>query len=337
MIWLAWRQQRMALLALGGYVLLLALLMTYYRYTMLAVVDAQDMEICVTTRYDPSCLPKLTAAMHGWYDTVDNARMAVAGYALLVGVFLGAPLFAREFEQHTHLLALTQSARPARWFTAKVAVVAVPAALGALLLGALYRWWTTALGDLLVPREGFHAGLFESQPPALFGYTTFAVGLGVLVGLAVRRVVPAMALTLVGWPAALYAVRRYVRQAYETPTVVERSYNDSRVGYLADQDRWRLDEGLADLDGNFVSRLDPAAVDADLLCRQAGGGAEFEACMVRQGFRSGADLVHPGDRFWWFQAVEATLFTAAGALCVIGAMWWLHKRFRREIRVPAAA
>ena len=31
------------------------------------------------------------------------------------------------------------------------------------------------------------------------------------------------------------------------------------------------------------------------------------------------------------------LFTAVGVLCLLGGMWWVRKRFRREVRVPAAA
>ncbi|MFI9818729.1 hypothetical protein [Saccharothrix variisporea] len=339
MIWLAWRQQRVALLVLGGYVLLLTFLMTYYRATMLAVVDAQGLGPCVVSHYESGCLPNLTPTVWGWYETADNIRMALIGYGVLVGVFLGAPLFAREFEQHTHLLALTQSARPSRWFTAKVAVVVVPAALGALLLGALFRWWTAALGKLLVPREGFHAALFEPQPPALFGYAVFAVGLGAVVGLAVRRVVPAMALTLVGWLAALYGVRRFVRMHYMSPVVVERPFDDDLAGYRADEDRWRLDDGVVDATGRFISDRDEVVREASRSCEISSYGSHtpaYEDCMTALGYRSGADLVQPGDRFWWFQGIESALFTGAGVLCVLGAMWWLHRRFRRELRVPAA-
>ncbi|MEJ2857645.1 MULTISPECIES: hypothetical protein [unclassified Saccharothrix] len=340
MIWVAWRQHRTALLALGLYVLVLLVLMVYYRATMLAVVDMRGWSECVPSRYAAGCLRRLDATVWGWYESVDNVRLALIGYGVLVGVFLGAPLFAREFEQNTHLFALSQSVRPSRWFAAKVAVVAVPAALGALVLGAVYRWWTTALGKLVVPQEGFHAGLFEPQPPALFGYVVFAVGLGVVVGLVVRRVVPAMAVTLVAWLGALYAVRRFARPDYLTPLVLERPFGDYRIGYEADQDRWRLAEGVTDAAGRFVSSRDEVVQDATRSCQISSGGqhsVEYHDCMTALGYRSGADLVQPGDRFWVFQAIEATLFTAAGVLCVLGAMWWLRKRFRRDIRVPAAA
>lgn len=89
-----------------------------------------------------------------------------------------------------------------------------------------------------------------------------------------------------------------------------------------------------DLSGRFLSNR--TGQDAYYSCLGSASGGDPGPCMERLGYRSAADLVQPGDRFWWFQAIDATLFTAAGVLCLVGALWWLRKRFRREIRVPAA-
>ncbi|MEU7532324.1 hypothetical protein AB0A74_41770 [Saccharothrix sp. NPDC042600] len=338
MIWLTWRQQRVALLVLAVYVLALIALMAFHRDAMLDHIEARAMWPCVPSRMDEACLHAMDSTTWRWQTAVENVRLAFIGYGLLVGVFLGAPLFAREFEQHTYLLALSQSVRPGRWFAVKVAFV-VPAAVGALVLGGVYLWWTAPMGKTIIPPDGFHAGLFETQAPAMFGYVVFAVGLGVVAGLAVRRVVPAMAVTLAGWLSTLYVVRTFARPRYLTPVVDERPYGVPNAGYRDDGDRWRLHEGVTDLAGRFVPNTDRSVQAAADACRfstdEPWQESALRACMAKQGYRSAADLVHPGDRFWLFQAFEATLFTALGVLCLIGASWWLRRRFRREVRVPA--
>jgi hypothetical protein len=295
-IWIAWRQQRAALLALALYALALIALMAYHRSAMLDFVAEYRMWACVDDARDLSCTKRPTSSpTWGWYDTADNVRFALLAYGGLVGAFLGA-----------------------------------------LVLGAVYRWWTTALGRLLTPHEGFHAALFEAQPPAMVGYAVFGGGLGVLVGILVRRVVPALAGTLVVWLTTVYLVRRYVRPRYMTPVLVEEPYGVENAGYLADPDRWRISPGFIDLNGRFIPETNRAAQDSHQFCigtSQGSRGDDFAACMESRGIRSIAGQVHPGDRFWVFQAIEAGLFTGVGLLCVAGAMWWLHKRFRRPPRM----
>jgi Na+/H+-dicarboxylate symporter len=54
---------------------------------------------------------------------------------LVVGVFVGAPMVAREYEQETHLLTWSQDVNPSRWFLSKTGLLAAAAAVLALVLG----------------------------------------------------------------------------------------------------------------------------------------------------------------------------------------------------------
>ncbi|MGH3881549.1 MAG: hypothetical protein ACRDSK_31370 [Actinophytocola sp.] len=63
----------------------------------------------------------------------------------LAGVFIGAPLFAREFEHGTWRLAVTQGVTRTRWFTTKIALVGTGVAGVAGLCAALFTWWRTPL------------------------------------------------------------------------------------------------------------------------------------------------------------------------------------------------
>ncbi|MEU5694707.1 hypothetical protein [Actinosynnema sp. NPDC020468] len=322
MIWFAWRQQRLALLALGGYALVVVAVMVHHRFTMPGRFGDEELRACFA-----SLASSCGITEDGWNassairETAAGLRFGVLGFVALAAVFAGAPSLSREWEQHTHLLALSQSVSPRRWFAAKVGVVAVPAVVLAALLGATYAWWTSGLGALIGAQQRLQTGRFEAQPLVMASYALFAVVLGVVVGLVVRRVVPAMAVTLVGWLGALYAVRWYVRPHYATP-VVERLGNGVADG------RWTLLTGFLDRSGGFVEQ---AVVDGPLRACAQGAGNRFESCLAEQGLVGRAVLAHPADRFWLFQGVEAGLFAALAGVLLLGAFRWLHHRYRQPI------
>jgi len=60
----------------------------------------------------------------------------------LIGMFWGAPLVAREFEEGTYRLAWTQSVTRTRWLVVKLAVVGLATAWPAWLLPGCSAWWS---------------------------------------------------------------------------------------------------------------------------------------------------------------------------------------------------
>jgi len=332
-IWLAWRQQRALVLALAAYALLGVATMAFLRSEMLADVADDDLWPCVADSVSPECRHLLADAPGAlsfsrlpFSRALDAARLALPGYAALAGVFLGAPAVAREWERRTHLLALTQSASPRRWFAAKVSVVAGPAALGAVVLGVTYVWWTSALGDLAGARLRLVTGPFEAQPLALLGYTLFAVALGLVAGLVVRRTVPAMASTLVVWSGVVLAVRWFVRPHYLPPVVFSTRYDEEAPARAVDPNPWVFEAGHLDRNGDFLS-FTAARSMAPSCNTHLNTGRRLE-CLTDHGVVGSAVKLHPGDRFWLFQSIEAALFTALAAALVVSAAWWLRKRFR---------
>src|SRR6266851_8927163 len=67
-----------------------------------------------------------------------NATMAVP---LLLGLFWGAPLLAREFEDGTHNLAWTQGVTRIRWLNHTVLWPLLAAAGWGAAMAALVSWW----------------------------------------------------------------------------------------------------------------------------------------------------------------------------------------------------
>jgi hypothetical protein len=69
------------------------------------------------------------------------------------GLFWGAPLPAREFEDGTHGLAWTQGVTRGRWLSRTIAWALLAAAVWGGTLAALVSWWRGA-GSLAITRNG---------------------------------------------------------------------------------------------------------------------------------------------------------------------------------------
>jgi ABC-2 family transporter protein len=235
----------------------------------------------------------------------------------LAGVFLGAPLLARDFEQGTHRLLWTQGTTRPRWLALKLTIVIGAIAVAAALLGAYFA----------VVVQGQHATLggrtvdtsdpwtwFDEQGPAVAAYVVFALALGTASGAVLGRTYPAMALTLVGYIAVRVPIAAWVRPSYLPP----------------------LRQQLTD----FATFQDPGphtwfqnAVYQDVATGQT---LSFEQALGRLGPTGGGALAphgltgwvyyQPGDRFWLFQGIEAAIFVALAALLVGLTYYWVTRR-----------
>ena len=109
---------------------------------------------------------------------------------LIVGILLGAPLVSREIEKRTASFAWSLSRSRARWLGLRVAPLLVAIAVVLLLLGqaseALIR--ATWPGELGFPYFAMHGPLVAVRAIAVFC-------IGILVGLMMGRVLPAILVT----------------------------------------------------------------------------------------------------------------------------------------------
>ncbi len=193
MIWLTWRQMRVATLSVFGALALAAV--------VLAVTGPQLADLVRDS--GESFFDRLGA---------DEVKTAVftAGTALvyavpaLVGVFWGAPMVARELETGTHRLVWNQSITRTRWLATKLGLAALAAA-AAGAIGLALTWWAGPIDDAIA--SGLNSNGFAAVPrlwPDLFGargvvpiaMAVLALAIGVTAGLVIRRAVPAMAVTL---------------------------------------------------------------------------------------------------------------------------------------------
>ena len=202
MIWVAWRQFRtQALVTIG----LLA------AFAALVLVTGLHLHHMYNPRLVAGCLAGGTCpALNGWERALSDALpftlLAIPG---LLGMFWGAPLVARELESGTFRLAWTQSVTRRRWLTVRVALVGIAALAVAGLASWLVSWWMSPVDAVNLDR--LDPSVFTARGVVAIGYAALAFALGVASGALIRRTLPAMVATLLGFVAARLAVTFWVR------------------------------------------------------------------------------------------------------------------------------
>ncbi|HVT42668.1 MAG TPA: hypothetical protein VHD39_06760, partial [Acidimicrobiales bacterium] len=146
----------------------------------------------------------------------DGAIIDIVGLTLIVpllfGLFWGAPLVSKEFEDGTHNLAWTQSVSRWHWLRVNIGWALLAAALWGAALTALVSWWRSPENAL-----GSRFDAFDIQGIVPVAYALFAVALGIAVGAVVRRVLPTLAITLGIFVALRVAIGVYLRPHLLTP------------------------------------------------------------------------------------------------------------------------
>jgi len=190
MIWLTWRQFRFqATVALA----ILAAAAIYVTTTGLHMHHVYAADIAACPHLEAGC--QFFLSFQGSYNAEQRLlEMLVLAAPALIGIFWGAPLVAAELERGSHRMLWNQSVTPTRWLAVKLSLLALAALLTAGVLSLLLTWWASPLDERANDR--FAAMTFATRGIAPLGYAAFAFALGTVLGLLIRRTLPAMALTL---------------------------------------------------------------------------------------------------------------------------------------------
>ena len=229
---------------------------------------------------------------------------------LLFGVPLAVP-FVLELEQGTYQLVWTQGITRTRWVTLKLGLLVATALLVALALMALQSWWRTPLDHL---DGSFQPHVFDVEGTVPLAYTVFAVALELGVGTLLRRTVPAVAISLVGFLALRLGPETWVRPSYMPPLVTAENFQRSDCV---------LDQSMRDRLGQQVNMI-----DIQRLCGVAHGqnAASIRgSCLRQHGFVT-VTTYQPGDRFWLFQGIETAIFLGLAAGLLALTVWWVRER-----------
>jgi hypothetical protein len=296
MLWLVWRQHRWQFLAVA------ALVAAYCGYVLwLGRSSPAALRACVEAVDDCTAANVLLSR---WQNTVFYGNVL----PLTVGVFWGAPLLAREVEQGTIRLAFTQSVSRRRWLTAKLGLLAgVAAALG-LAVGATVSWSTGRLGEFTGPVFGddrlfSQAGL---MPAATW---VFALVAGVTLGAFLRRLMPAIAATVVALClafAGLITVRPHLIPPVDRIATTQEQFVGDPFPE-ADSTGWIHRVSYLDSRGQELSSAAAGAV-----CADPANTYPTTECVARTGLRQRV-VYQPADRYVWFQLAEAALLLVVSA------------------------
>ena len=160
-----------------------------------------------------ACSVALNSFTGSFFGIAESVRYVLLALPVLLGVFVAAPLLAREVEDGTHLFAWTQSITRTRWFSTTVLLLGAFTILVATALTIIVGWWQQPLEQMYADRMWT---FFEVMGPVSVAYAVFALALGLAAGTVIQRTVPAMAATLFVFVGARAGVHLW-RPWFEPP------------------------------------------------------------------------------------------------------------------------
>jgi ABC-type transport system involved in multi-copper enzyme maturation permease subunit len=215
--WVTWRQHRFALAGvlavLGG----LGLFMLFNGLAMHHAYTSLGLDTCGKLS-GQSCQSQLSAFQQDYFSWADHLPHLVMLLPGLIGVFVGAPLVARELESGTFRFAWTLARSRVQWIVTKLVLLAVVLTAFALAFSALFTWWYgpfDAISGRMTPYGAYEISGLVFAARTLFGFT-----LGTLLGLLIRRTVPAMAATAAAWVAVVVPSMVWLRPLIQKPITV---------------------------------------------------------------------------------------------------------------------
>ncbi|WP_410644206.1 ABC transporter permease [Amycolatopsis sp. lyj-346] len=316
MIWLIWRQHRKQALFTLAALAALGALMVPTGLAMHAKYDRLGLGACRSTLGSASLITQTEAVSrcgslgHQFQQEFSGmVSIAVLFVVLpvLVGVFFGAPLVAREIEQGTHRLVWTQGVSRLQWAVAKFGLVGAMTVVLSVGYALGVSWWFRPLVSASTGRLSYLS--FDVQGIVPIAYTLFALALGVFAGTYWRKVLPAMAIALAGFAVVRVAIEVLARPRYLPAQSLTFAPAGGQTPNPA-SGNWVLDVGVRNAAGELVlpnAQIGPCPPGG---CTGSEAGPGAVNWLQYQ----------PGDRFWLFQGIETGIFVVLAAALVFFAL-----------------
>jgi hypothetical protein len=210
MLWVTWRQHRSLLISVSTVfcVAVVGMLITglriHHDYALLT-----------------ACHPAASPACQGlgnFFNGTDwhqgqFVHVAVQAAPVLVAMFAGQPMVARELETRTFRYAWTQGIGRVRWTVAKLALLGSALTIPAFAISQLLTWF---FAPFLRTQNltGLTPTVFDTSGVSYAAWTLTAFCLGAFFGALVRRTLPAMAITLGAYVGLAALTWFYLRNHY---------------------------------------------------------------------------------------------------------------------------
>jgi hypothetical protein len=315
MTWLTWRQHRAQLVAAAGVLAVLGAFLLWTRHSLNTYQQSAGLPSCVASGGDCQAI---SAQIRSHFQRLFDYIGYLNFLPLILGMFWGAPLVAREIEQGTHRLAWTQSVSRRRWLGVKLVALLCATGAVSVAFAGLMTWWFKPV-ELMASGDGdaysrINPNAYNFQGIVPIGYGVAALAIGVCSGVVLRRTLAAMAVTVAVWlPFRLWF--ESIRGDLLAPLSV--SYPAFGTSPRANTGDWVMHSNLVDGVGHIVR-------DPFTLCPQKSRGP-FDHCAAVHGLQS-VDLYHPASQFWALQGIEFGVYAAVSGLLLGFAYYWLTRR-----------
>jgi ABC-type transport system involved in multi-copper enzyme maturation permease subunit len=337
MIWLSWRQHRIELLVIGiGLALLAALLIQNGLVINAAfhrVEHGVSVATCIAQQNSGSLCQSLISNFHSAYND-PNDLLIVSLVPILVGMFLGAPLVARELERGTFRLIWTQSMTQLRWLLVKVGMQLAITLIAFAIINQLVTWYIAQNGSF----GGSGWDHFDMVGIAPLAYIAFALALGVAAGAITRHTIPAMVATLIGYIGVRDVIANLVRPYYLPPSSSGTfdPYVTTPKTLPGNQD-WITAVTWTDHVGHVISNTQigqacssPVPMFGIPLPLRIPLPLNFPRsfnCTHAHGWLQTITW-QPVDRAWLFQGIESAVFFCMAVGLLVLTYWWIRERIR---------
>jgi hypothetical protein len=241
---------------------------------------------------------------------------------ILLGVLVGAPLVAREYEQRTRLLLWMQSITRTRWLIVTLALVVGAELLTSVILLALLSWWYQPFDQLI---GKFNQVAFDFTGPVFLASSLMALAVGIAAGALTRRTVLAICLTLALVATIRIVVEFNLRPNYQPQIVVNWPFAQGNDQGSLGQDTppvtlgredWQIGSGFLDPQGQQTHGI---------YCNEPNPTSPLK-CAKDEGYRGNYLAYQPASRFWTFQWIETGIYLAITAVALGLTVWWVRRR-----------
>jgi hypothetical protein len=206
-----WYKHRALMLGIPGLFLLAAALLVIDSVLQRHWVSSHHLTYCLTyanndtsgtyANNDTSsrCLSATASSQLGVFGIFINywrtevPVVAVFALAAVAGLFAGVPWVAREFEGGGFRFTWTQSVSPLRWLFGTFGSLTLLAGVSAAICGVAAQWWFQVAQFRLnggTTPWGWES--VEMTPLSMVSWTLLAMALALLLGVTIRRTLPAM-------------------------------------------------------------------------------------------------------------------------------------------------
>jgi hypothetical protein len=322
-----WYRHRALVLGIPGLYLLAAALLVIDSVLQRHWVSSQHLTYCLAyadnstssrclTQNSPYTLGVFAGFVDYW--RTEGTVLAVFLLAAVTGLFAGVPWVAREFEGGGFRFTWTQSVSPRRWLLGTFGPLTVLAGAVAAICGVAAHWWFQVAQFRLdggTTPWGWES--LEMTPLSMVSWTLLAMALALLLGVTIRRVLPAMIAFAVTFGGCLVLAQTWLPEFLFRVGTIPLRLNSSTQEYPTNSyvaQTWFARPGGPKLSPMTVyAQLNNAPQPLDL------------ARWLTQHHLSEWVAYQPHSHLVWLALARNVILVAVAVLAVLASVWWLRK------------